>query len=84
MLYNIFHEYAFTNSFHHQYIKHPAYDLTPVGHTSDQVIEALEADGHPFLVGVQWHPECMYDTSSKMRELFRRFIQTSAEESKRR
>ncbi len=84
MLYNIFNEYTFTNSFHHQYIKHPAPHLTPVGHTSDQVIEALESDDHPFLIGVQWHPECMYDTSSKMRELFRRFIQISAAESKRR
>lgn len=84
MLYNIFHESAFTNSFHHQYIKHPAPLLTPVGHTSDQVIEALESGGHPFLIGVQWHPECMYDTSPGMRELFRRFVHAAAEEAARR
>ena len=80
MLYNIFGNYAFTNSFHHQYIKRCAPHLTPSGHTSDQVIEALEADNHPFMIGVQWHPECMYDTSPEMRNLFARFIQAAAKQ----
>lgn len=74
MLYNIFNDYAFTNSFHHQYINDPAPHLVPAGRTSDQVIEALEADNHPFRIGVQWHPECMYDISAKMRRLFDHFI----------
>lgn len=74
MLYKIFGEYAFTNSFHHQFIKNPSPHLIPVGRTSDQVIEALEADNHPFRIGVQWHPECMYDTSSEMQTLFDWFI----------
>lgn len=74
ILFDIFGESAFTNSFHHQYIKRPAEYLIPTGRTSDQVIEALESDIHPFVVGVQWHPECMYDTSDGMRRLFSRFI----------
>lgn len=78
ILYNIFGEYAFTNSFHHQYIKHPAPHLIPAGQTSDQVTEALEADNHPFVIGVQWHPECMYDTSPEMRALFSYFIQEAS------
>ena len=80
MLYNVFGNYTFTNSFHHQYIKRSAPHLTPSGHTSDQVIEALEADNHPFMIGVQWHPECMYDTSPEMRNLFARFIQAAAKQ----
>lgn len=79
MLYNIFGECAYTNSFHHQYIKHPASHLIPTGRTSDQVIEALEADHHPFIVGVQWHPECMYDTSGKMKSLFSCFLHAASE-----
>lgn len=79
ILYNIYGKYAFTNSFHHQYIKDPAPHLIPAGRTSDQVIEALEADCHPFLIGVQWHPECMYDTSAGARRLFDRFIHTASE-----
>lgn len=80
MLYNIFGKSAFTNSYHHQYIKHPAPHLTPVGQTSDQVIEALEDDRHPFRLGVQWHPECMYDISAGMRRLFAAFIHAASRE----
>ncbi len=74
ILYNIFGKYTVSNSYHHQYIKCPATHLIPTGHTSDHVIEALEADNHPFTVGVQWHPECMYDTACEMRCLFHHFI----------
>lgn len=78
ILYNIFGKYAYTNSFHHQYIRQPASHLTPSGRTSDEVIEALEADNHPFIIGVQWHPECMYDTSAVMRRLFDCFIREAS------
>lgn len=74
ILSEIFGKYSFTNSFHHQFIKHPAAHLVPTGRTSDQVIEALESKIHPFVVGVQWHPECMYSTSPEARSLFSRFI----------
>ena len=78
MIYNFFVKYAYTNSFHHQYIKRPASHLIPTGRTSDLVIEALEADNHPFIIGVQWHPECMYDTSADMRKLFSAFLHTAS------
>lgn len=77
MLYNIFGESAYTNSYHHQFIRIPAPHLVPTGRTSDQVIESLESNIHSFVLGVQWHPECMYDTCADMRTLFHRFIHTS-------
>ena len=40
----------------------------------DRIIEAIEVEDHPFAVGVQWHPECMYKTSREMRNLFLRFV----------
>ena len=40
----------------------------------DQTIEAIEHSSHPFAIGVQWHPECMFRSSEKMRRLFHCFI----------
>lgn len=46
-------------SSHHQAIKAPpAPGLRVVASSPDDgVIEAVEAEGHPWLIGVQWHPE---------------------------
>jgi gamma-glutamyl-gamma-aminobutyrate hydrolase PuuD len=42
---------------HHQAIERLADGLVVTGRAADGTIEAVEAAGHPFLVGVQWHPE---------------------------
>jgi putative glutamine amidotransferase len=42
---------------HHQAVHRPGEGLTTVAWADDQVIEALELDGHRFAVGIQWHPE---------------------------
>jgi gamma-glutamyl-gamma-aminobutyrate hydrolase PuuD len=42
---------------HHQAIDRPGKGLCPVGHAPDGTIEAVECTGHPFGLGVQWHPE---------------------------
>ena len=44
---------------------------------SDGIIEAIESDSLPFVVGVQWHPECMWETSVSMGKLFHVFIEKS-------
>ncbi len=66
-----------TNSFHHQCIKTVGKQLEIAGTTADGVIEALEASFHPFCIGVQWHPECMYQSSREMRSLFAAFISST-------
>jgi gamma-glutamyl-gamma-aminobutyrate hydrolase PuuD len=43
--------------YHHQAIDRLASGLTVTGRAGDGVIEAAELDGHPFCLGVQWHPE---------------------------
>jgi gamma-glutamyl-gamma-aminobutyrate hydrolase PuuD len=45
-------------SSHHQAIESPAPGLRVVARSPDDgVIEAVEAEDHPWLIGVQWHPE---------------------------
>lgn len=44
-------------SLHHQAIQRAGSGLMAVGWAEDQVIEAVELQGHRFAVGVQWHPE---------------------------
>lgn len=43
--------------YHHQALDELAPGLTVTARTADGVIEAVELDGAPFGIGVQWHPE---------------------------
>ncbi|MGH2944804.1 MAG: gamma-glutamyl-gamma-aminobutyrate hydrolase family protein [Solirubrobacteraceae bacterium] len=45
------------NSFHHQAVEVLGRGLRAVAHADDGAVEAIEAPGHPFLLGVQWHVE---------------------------
>ena len=47
----------FTNSFHHQAVKHVPDGFKVAAKTSDGIIEAMEFSGDHFMLGVQWHPE---------------------------
>ena len=42
---------------HHQAIQRAGSGLIAVAWAEDQVIEAVELQGHRFAIGVQWHPE---------------------------
>lgn len=66
--------FLLVNSFHHQGVDEVGDGLIVSATASDQTIEAIEMPSHPFAIGVQWHPECMYRTSPEMRELFSSFI----------
>lgn len=66
--------HLFVNSFHHQTIDTPGKGLVVCARASDNTIEALEMPSHPFAIGVQWHPECMYRRSAEMRALFKEFV----------
>lgn len=61
------------NSLHHQSILQPASSLNVVAHAPDGIIEAIELPGHPFGLGVQWHPEWLQNHLC-MRNLFKALI----------
>jgi anthranilate synthase component 2/putative glutamine amidotransferase len=46
---------------HHQALDHIAPALTPTAWSEDGVVEAVEAAGRRFCLGVQWHPEAGED-----------------------
>lgn len=51
-------EHPVVNSTHHQAVDDPG-DMVITARAPDGIIEAIEAPGHPFAVGVQWHPELL-------------------------
>jgi len=52
------------NSLHHQAVATPGAALCVSARAADGVIEAIEARGESFAIGVQWHPERLTDASS--------------------
>ena len=44
--------------------------LTISAKASDGLIEGLELPGHPFAVGVQWHPETLSSYAPEAQRLF--------------
>jgi putative glutamine amidotransferase len=62
------------NSLHHQGIKHIAPGLAVSATAPDGLVEAIELIGHPFGLGIQWHPEWIPD-DPKMQNIFTRFVQ---------
>jgi putative glutamine amidotransferase len=65
------------NSFHHQAPDQLGAGLSAAAWAPDGVIEALEARGPRFVVGVQWHAECLSDRTPEA-ALFSGFVQAAA------
>ena len=62
------------NSSHHQSVKKVASNLAQTAVAPDGVIEAIEAPDRAFILGVQWHPEFLYDRDPIQRRLFRALV----------
>jgi putative glutamine amidotransferase len=60
-------------SWHHQAVSRPGRGLRPVAWAADGVIEALELEGAPWVLAVQWHPELDLHDGSPHRRLFEVF-----------
>ena len=66
------------NSMHHQAVKDLAPGLVPTAVAPDGLIEALEASGQQFVLGVQWHPESLIDRDHRMHRLVTGFVETAS------
>lgn len=66
------------NSLHHQGIQRLAPGLVAAGVASDGLIEAVELPGARFGMGVQWHPEWLWESPANQ-AIFSAFIQAAEE-----
>jgi putative glutamine amidotransferase len=62
------------NSSHHQSVKQAAPGLMVSALASDGIIEAIESPTHRFFIGLQWHPEFLFDRYPVHRRLFQAFL----------
>lgn len=64
------------NSFHHQAVDKLGDGLIPVAWAPDEVVEGLEAEDRDFVLGVQWHAECLTDMPEQD-NLFRGLVEAA-------
>lgn len=62
------------NSSHHQSVKTVAPTLMASAAAPDGIIEAIESPRHRFFLGIQWHPEFLFDRYLIHRRLFQALI----------
>lgn len=81
LLYDLFEkETAFVNSLHRQSIADVGEELEVTARETNGIVQAIERKGHPFYLGVQFHPELLI-YRKVFRKLFRRFVKTAAKVS---
>lgn len=61
------------NSLHHQAVNRLGEGMRATALAPDGIIEAAEFAGHPFYVGVQWHPERLWQNDDISVNIFRIF-----------
>jgi len=66
------------NTFHHQALRDIAPGLRVVGRAPDGIVEAVEGDGPGFVVGVQCHPEDLWERADvRWARLFAGFVEAA-------
>jgi putative glutamine amidotransferase len=70
---------TWVNSLHHQGIRQPAAELRTTAVAPDGLIEGIEIPGHPFAIGVQWHPECLVQDDPAMLALFKGLVEAAGD-----
>ena len=65
------------NSSHHQSVNGVAPSLIASAQSSDGIVEAIESPTHRFFLGIQWHPEFLFDRYPLHRRLFEAVLRAS-------
>jgi putative glutamine amidotransferase len=66
------------NSYHHQSCKRVAAGFAVSATAADGVIEAIEDPRRRFALGIQWHPEAMWDRHPIQERLFAALVRAAA------
>jgi putative glutamine amidotransferase len=66
------------NSFHHQAVDELGDGLAVTGRAADGTVESIEAIDRDFVLGVQWHAECLVHRPCQA-ALFRAFVDAARE-----
>jgi putative glutamine amidotransferase len=72
------HRHVHVNSFHHQAVDVLGERLTVTARSEDGTVEAFESAGSRFVLGVQWHAECLVDHDEQA-ALFTALVDACAE-----
>ena len=67
------------NSTHHQAVNRLGVSVRASAVAPDGVVEAIEVSGHPFALGVQWHPEALMNSMPIHLGIFRGLLQKAKE-----
>ncbi len=67
------------NSTHHQAVRDVAPRLTACAVAPDGIIEGVTMKDYPYLIGVQWHPEYLWEEDPAAMNLFKALVKASAE-----
>ncbi|MBI2538582.1 MAG: gamma-glutamyl-gamma-aminobutyrate hydrolase family protein [Deltaproteobacteria bacterium] len=70
------------NTTHHQAVKRLGRGLIVNATAGDGVIEGIESKEHPFVLGVQWHPEFLTGRDARQRNIFTSFVRACRESGK--
>lgn len=65
------------NSMHHQAVRRVAPGLTASGHAPGGLVECVEKPDYPFFIGVQWHPEYLWEQDKAAERLFGMFVEAA-------
>lgn len=68
------------NSMHHQAVRKVAPGLIACGHAPGGLVEALEKPDYPYFLGVQWHPEYLWEQDAAAARLFSSFVKACCAE----
>jgi putative glutamine amidotransferase len=65
------------NSSHHQSVKSVAPSLIASAVAPDGIVEAIESPTQRFFLGIQWHPEFLFERYRLHRQLFEAFLRAA-------
>lgn len=71
------------NSSHHQSVKVVAPSLMASALAPDGIVEAIESPAHAFFLGIQWHPELLFERHPLHRRLFKAFLRAASRRTTR-